>query len=309
MSSTSPARLSLTDAIIGLLSLIWGTTYFVIQKGLADLPPFTAVGVRFAIAGTVFALLAPRLAPREGGETPGWRLSILMGVFNFTISYAIVYFVETELPSGLVSVFWGTFPLILATCVRVVLPDEHMERRQWLGFGLGFLGVVLLFVTDLRDIGPDGIALGLLLLLSPLSTAIGQVIVKRQGAHVSSVLLNRNGMLIAAAVLLSVAAIREREARIVWSATAIGSVLYLALIGTNVTFGLYYWTLRRTPAHRLGIIAYLTPLLALTVGFVFGDEPVSWHTLAGTALILSSVGLIMIRRRRPATTAKKPRIE
>ncbi|MEQ8768451.1 MAG: EamA family transporter [Planctomycetota bacterium] len=294
-----PSRLRVTDLIIGLLSLVWGTTYFVIQEGLSDLPPFTAVGVRFAIAGSIFALIAPAISRREGGRRPGLRISLVLGLGNFTIAYAIVYVVETKLPSGLVSVFWGTFPLMLATCVRIFLPDEVMSRRQWLGFSIGFLGIIILFLTDLREIGEDGMIFGALLLLSPLVTSFGQVYVKKHGGHVSSVQLNRNGLLIASIVLLAIAGMREGDARIVWSATAIGSVLYLAIVGTVVTFGLYYWALRHAPAHRLGVIAYLTPILALTIGTVFGQEPLSWHTLLGTALVLGSVGLVMRRGRRP----------
>ena len=78
---------------------------------------------------------------------------------------------------------------------------------------------------------------------------------------------------------------------------AIASVAYLALVGTVVTFGLYFWLLRSVPAGRLSLIAYVIPAVALFLGFAVGDEPVGRFTLAGAALILVGVALAARRGR------------
>jgi len=303
MASPDSIRLR-ADLIIGLLSLIWGTTYFVIRKGLEDLPPFTAAGVRFTLAAAVFAVVAHVLARREGGRPPGARLSLVSGLLNFACPYGIVYLTETRLPSGLVSVLWGTFPLVLAVLSHAFLPGERLGRRQWAGFGVGFAGVVLLFATDLSALDDGALAFGLLLLASPVSSALGNVYVKQRGAAVSSLLLTRNGLAVAAPLLLAAAALTERDASVVWSATAVLSVVYLALFGTVLTFSLYFWALRHAPAHRMGVVAYLSPTLALGIGSALGGEPFHWHTLVGTALVLGSVGLVLAARpaRPPAET-------
>jgi drug/metabolite transporter (DMT)-like permease len=295
-----------TDAVIALLSTIWGSTYFVISAGLEDLPPFTAAAVRFALACALMAVLARLLAGREGGGRPTWTMSLVMGLLNFALSYGIVYWAETILPSGLVSVLWAVFPMLVAVCAHWFVPGERLRLRQWSGFLMGFCGVALLFYTDLTRLGPQAIPAGLVLLLSPLSSALGQTYIKRHGAAVSSLLLNRNGMAIGALALAAVAVARESHAPVHWSAQAIASVLYLAVIGTTLTFGLYFWAMRHAPAYRLSVISYLTPVLALSLGAMAGDEPVGLHTIAGAAMITSGVGLVMIRRaraRQPATDA------
>ncbi len=297
-SAPARRRALLTDAIIGLLSLIWGTTYFVIKQGLADLPPFTAAGARFTLAALVFAGIAAAFGKREGGVRPDARTSLAVGLLNFACSYSIVYVSETRLPSGLVSVLWGTFPMMLAVLSHAFLPSGRIAAREWIGFLVGFAGIVVLFATDLVHVGPGGLAFGALLLVSPAASAVAQIHVKKQGAQVSSLYLNRNGLLIAAPLLVAAGLLFERDARVVWSATAIGSVVYLALVGTVVAFGLYFWALRHAPAHRMGVIAYLTPMTALCVGTFVGDEPFGWHTLVGSALVLGSVGLVM-RGKRP----------
>lgn len=300
-SSLAPKpRAWTTDAVIGLLSTIWGSTYFVIRAGLEHLPPFTGAAVRFAIACAIMTVLARLLAGREGGGRPPWSLSVTMGLCNFGVSYGIVYWSETILPSGLVSVLWAVFPMMMAVCGHLFVPGERLRLRQWLGFLVGFGGVVLLFSTDVAAVGPQAVSTGLVLLVSPLLSALGQTQIKRHGAAVSSLLLNRNGMAVGTLVLAGAALVAERDAPVQWTAQAVASVLYLAVIGTSVTFGLYFWALRYAPAYRMSVISYLTPVLALTVGAVAGGEPVGPETIAGVGLILAGVGLVMLKRKRPA---------
>ena len=296
-ASTAP-RPWVTYAVIALLSTIWGSTYFVIRVGLEDLPPFTAAAVRFSLACGLMAGLARLLAGREGGGPPTRTMSLIMGLFNFGATYGIVYWSETILPSGLVSVLWAVFPMMMAVCAHWFLPGERLRPRQWGGFLIGFCGVALLFSTDLANLGPGAIPAGLVLLVSPAVSALGNTYIKRHGAAVSSLLLNRNGMAIGALALASVAVLRERDVAVYWTPVAVGSVLYLAVIGTALTFGLYYWLLRHAPAYQLSVTTYLTPVLALTVGAVLGGEPVGLHTIAGMAMIIGGVGLVMIVRPR-----------
>jgi len=282
--------------LVGMLCLIWGSTWLVIKEGLTALPPFTSVGVRFVLAGTIMAALAPFLVPREGGARPTTMINLVQGFGGIAACYGLVYWAETVLPSGLVSLLWAVFPMMLAGCSTIALKGERVTARQWAGFSLGFTGVVVLFVTDLRELGSGAVPAGLLLLLSPAVCAASTVYVKRHGQNTSSVLMNRNGMWIGGFALLLVALFTERDADIEWTRTAIASVAYLTLVGTVFTFGVFYWLLRYAPAHLLGLIAYVTPVIALTLGATLRDEPVGWHTLLGAGLVLGGIGLVVTRR-------------
>src|SRR6185295_7005645 len=95
--------------------------------------------------------------------------------------------------------------MLMAISGHFFLAGDRLRPRQWAGFVVGFLGVALLFATDLAKIGPGAIPAGAILLASPLLSAVGTTIVKRKGAHTSSVLLNRNGMWIGATILATAA--------------------------------------------------------------------------------------------------------
>lgn len=297
-NQTSPSPL-VVRALIAVLCLIWGSTWLVIKGGLRDLPPFTSAGVRFAVAAVIMIGVVAMLGRREGGEKPPVWLWVVQGTTSFALSYGIVYYTETILPSGLVSLLFGVYPMLQALAGHFFLDGEHLRPYQWIGFGVGLLGLILLFRTDLKSFGPEGIPTGLILMLSPIAVVIGTTLVKRFGGGVNSTLLNRNGMFFGAALLLGMAFALERDAAITWTPAAIASVLYLSIMGTVVTFSLFFWLLRSAPAHKMALIAYVTPAIALFLGWAFDGEPVTVWTLSGAACVLSGV-LLVVHRRHPA---------
>jgi len=295
LPSSAPTRAHVL-ALIALLSLLWGSTWIVIAGGLRDLPPFTSAAARFLVAALAMSAIAPAIARREGGTKAPWKLGLVLGTLNFGASYAIVYWTETQIPSGIVSVLWAVFPMLMAASSSWFLAGESLTGRQWAGFTLGFAGVALLFATDLRDFGAHGVPAALVLLLSPIVSCVGTIVIKREGKGVSSALVNRDAMWIGAAILSGLAVAFEHDASPDWTARAIGSVVYLALAGTVLTFSLYFWLLRHTEAWRLSTISYVTPAVALLLGTFVGDEPFTGWTLTGSLTILAGVVLGTFRR-------------
>jgi drug/metabolite transporter (DMT)-like permease len=278
--------------LTALLCLIWGSTWVVIQGGLQSLPPFGSAAARFTVAAACMSLLAALFAEREGGTRPTLTLSLVLGCLNFAASYGIVYWSETRLPSSLASVLWAVFPMLQAVLGHLYLAGERLSLPQVAGFGLGFLGVASLFATDLAALGPGALGGGAVLLLSPVVSAIGTTYVKKHGAGTSSLRLNRNAMCIGAVLLWIAALTVERGASVHVGRGAVLSVLYLALLGTVVTFGLYFWLLRHVAANRLSVIAYVTPAIALVLGVFVNHEPVTGFTLVGLGAILTGVWLV-----------------
>lgn len=285
--------------LLGLISLVWGSTWLVIRVGLRDVPPLTGAGIRFILAGSVMALLAPAVVRREGGGRPPWAAVLLQAGCQFCANYALVYRAETVLPSGLVSVLWSAFPLMMALLGHFVTRSERLVARRWLGLFVSFAGILLLFATDLRAVGRGAIGMGLLVLLAPAAVAVSTTYVKRHAAGSSSALLNRDSMLIGGGMLLTLALAFERDRSFTPTPAAIGSILYLSLAGTVLTFGLYLWLLRTVPAYRMSLTSYVTPVIALFVGASLGSEPLGPSTLGGTALVLLGVALTLARAPAP----------
>jgi len=283
--------------VLSLLCLLWGSTWVVIKFGLRDLPPFTSAAVRFAVAGAVMAAVTPLLRAREGGDAPPRWLWIVLGSLNFALSYGIVYRTETYLPSGLTAVLWGVYPLMMAGIGHVYLPGERLRAVQVWGFLLGFAGLALLYAVDVGEFGAGALGAALVLLASPFVSALGTALIKRHGAGTSSLVLNRNAMQLGALLLALAARALEGDVEVTWTPRAIASVLYLAVFGTVVTFGLYFWLLRTIDANRMGLIAYVTPAVALFLGTTLGGEAITASMVAGAALVLLGV-VFVVRGKR-----------
>jgi drug/metabolite transporter (DMT)-like permease len=141
-------------------------------------------------------------------------------------------------------------------------------------------------------------------------SAVASVTIKRWGAGVHPLSLAAVPMLLCAILVAPVAAIAERGARVVFDARSLAALVYLAVLGSALTFTVFYWLLARVPATRVALISYLIPIVAVVIGAVAFDEPLRPRLLAGSALVLAGVGLVSalrLRRAPPAgPTAERP---
>lgn len=301
MSPTPTApRPAVVYGLMGMISAVWGSTWLVIRVGLDDLPPLFGAGVRFLVAALVMQVLVHFFGAREGGSRPPRSVVVAHGVCQFAGNFALVYWCETVIPSGLVSVLWATFPLMMALTGHFVTRAERLHGRQWFGLVLAFGGVASLFGTDIARGGERAVTMGLLLLLAPLSVTFSTTLIKHRAAGASSLLLNRDAMLLGAILLLALAAVFERGSAVRITPGALFSVIYLATFGSAITYGAYMWLLRTVPAYRLSLVSYVTPVIALLLGSALRSEPFVATTLAGTVLVLSGVALTLRRSVSPA---------
>jgi drug/metabolite transporter (DMT)-like permease len=295
VSAVAP-KPALAYVLLLLTCMVWGSTWLVIKLGLEELPPLTSAAIRIVLAGICMAALAPWLVRLEGGTRPPFVISLAQGVCQFALNYVLVYYAETEIPSGLVAVLWSVFPLLMGIGGHFFTRAELLGARQWLGAVIAFGGVVVLFITDIANVSSSALGVGLLLLLAPASVAFSTTLIKFKASGASSVLLNRDSMLIGGALLSLLAVLFERDASVRWTPAAIGSIVYLALLGTVFTFGITMWVLRHLPAYVVSLTSYLVPVVALLLGSVVASEPLTATTLVGTLLVIGGVVSTLKRR-------------
>jgi drug/metabolite transporter (DMT)-like permease len=289
LSSTGRA---LIVTVFVLLSLIWGTTWAAIRIGLEGIPPFTGVAARFAIAAVILLVYARATGVSMGHSRRERWLWVSNAVLSFSASYGVVYWAEQWVPSGLGAVIFSTYPLMIAVMSHFALPGERLTPLSVGGILLGFAGVAVIFSTDFEALGGRQVMIAsLVMLISPLTAAASSVIVKRYGAGVHPVSLTAIPMGMTAGLMAALALGLERHREIVLDTVSVSALLYLAIFGSAVTFTLYYWLLARIPATRAALIAYMIPVVAVFVGAVFLDEPITTHSLIGSALVIAGVAL------------------
>jgi len=288
----------LTAAVLILLTLIWGSTWAVIRVGLVGIPPLTGVALRFGIASLLlFSIGFARRVPFGAGkhEKGLWWSTALL---SFCGSYVVVYWAEQYVPSGLAAVLWATFPLILAVMAHFLIPGERIRPTTILGTLVGFAGVGVIYSEDFSLLGgPKVLFASIVFLISPIVSAVSNVLVKRWGKDVHPISLTAVPMGMAFGIVGALALTLERGRPLVFNGTSIAALFYLAIFGSAVCFGLYYWLLQHLPATRLSLISYGTPIVAVLIGSTIMNEPLTPRVLLGALMVLAGVGLSVVNYR------------
>lgn len=283
-------------AFVGLC-LIWGSTWLVIKVGYGGLGPFNVASVRFLVASLVFFALVPLFRARLPRGRAEWGLVMFVGTTLFAIDYGLIYWGEQWLGSGLTAVLFAVMPILTALAAHVYIPTERLTTRKLVGTLVAFGGVVVLFGDSLR-IDP-ALALPMLAIVaSAAGGAVGSVATKRHGHDLHPAALNAPAMMAGALLLAAASFVAGDGYRLPGDASTWGAVLYLALIGSVVTFLAYFWLLKTWEATTMSFIAVVTPVVALLLGYLALDERPSAWAGAGAALVV--LGVLVASRARPS---------
>lgn len=265
--------------------------------GLQGIPPLTGVALRFSIAGVALLVLVPVFKVRLGA-TPRERLVwVTNALFTFCISYSILYWAEQWVPSGLAAVLFATFPLLVAVLAHFLLPGERLTWASGVGVLVGFAGVAVIFSEDFATLlGPKVAFAATVMLLCPLCSAIGSVLVKKWGGGLHPLSTAAVPMLLCGLIMGPTAWIAEADRSVTFDLPSTLALLYLALIGSALPFTLYFWLLKGLPATRMSLINYAVPVVAVIVGHFALDEPVTLRVLVGTALVIAGTAVAVRKR-------------
>ena len=268
-----------------------------IKIGLEDVPPLLSAGVRFALAGAGLLVLARMLGRSLRTDAV---LATLLALLPFAAAYGLIYWGEQYVPSGLAAVLFGVMPLYSATIASVALADEPLSPRLVGGIAVAIGGLAIAFGESLA-LGDAQWALlaATACAIAPLAAAIGNVAIKRRGQALDPIVLNAWAMLGGGALLLAASAPAEDWGQAAWSVQAIGSIGYLAVIGSAVPFVTLTILLRELPAVTVSYMTLLLPFGALAFGAALYDEHVTLAAIGGALLVATGLLVAQWRRRVP----------
>ncbi|HCA56668.1 MAG TPA: hypothetical protein DEP46_01660 [Blastocatellia bacterium] len=289
-----------------ILCLIWGTTWIFIKIGLEDLPPITFAVSRFLLSAVILlpVVYFAKIPWPQGGRE--WKLIALTGILQFTVNYSTVFWAEQYITSGLAAVLQAMITVFGLVLAWIFLPSERITPLKIIAVMIGILGVGVIFLDQLRVESAMAFAGSVAIVVGAYAAAQASILVKAKAAAIDPAMILLSQMLCGLPALVIYALIAEGSPFAHnWGMRAVASVLYLSLAGTIAAFWLYYWLLARIESTKAMMISLVTPLIAVLVGNVFLGETLPPQTLIGGLLILSSIGLIVFRRRvREARSAE-----
>lgn len=313
MSTKKPhASALLVFIAFAIVYIVWGSTYFFIQKAVHHIPPFLLGAIRFLTAG---ALLLGWAAFRKEKIFVKKHVgpAAISGLLLLFVGNGAVIWVEQSMASGMVAIMVSSAPVWFVMLDRPKWRENLSNKSTVVGLLAGFAGVILLFWDQIHDSFPingDYKKLtGLLLLIIASVAWSGGSLYSKYKSHGGSAVVNTSWQMLIAGLAFIPCSIASGEAgRIEWKeipAEGWLSLLYLILMGSIAAFSAYVWLLQVRPATQVSTYAYVNPVIAVLLGVVFANEKVSWFQIGGLITILGSVLLINLSKYRKQNFHKK----
>ena len=282
-------------------ALIWSTTWFAIRVciGPGGYPTYAAAAIRFVLAAGVLAGLAAFGLAGRGPRSRrqfGW---IAVAGVMCGLGYGLIYAGETRISGGLAAVIFGTLPLVTALVTYVA----RTERATWAslaGFVIALAGIGLIY-RDRMDTSIDQAA-GVALVFASVCVCAGYNLILKRHSHDTDPLATNLIFLGAAALALTLFALLAERQAPPWPPPLRPTLalVYLAIMGSVVTFGIYFYLLKRMSLTALATLVFIEPVLAMLIDALWEREiRLSLQAYAGAAITLLGVAISLLIRPRP----------
>lgn len=302
-NTPAPARGLAIAVALAAVYLIWGSTYLGIRFALeGGYPPLLMAGGRFLLAGgMMFAVL--RMRGEAAPTRAQWKNLALMGLLMMGIGNGMVSIAEQWVSSGLAAVAIASTPLWMG--LFSLARGQRPSGLEWLGIGIGFIGVLWLNAGSTLSATPWGL---IALLIAPIAWAFGSIWSK--GRDLPSPFMSAAGqMLTGGAMMLFAGAVTGESFAGMPTLKGTLSVLYLLTFGSIVGFTAYVWLLHHVRPTLAGSYAYVNPVIAVMLGAWLAAEQFTAHDLGAMAVILFGVVAITLGKARTAPAPARDAVE
>ena len=283
-------------SLLGVLSVLWGGSFFFNGVVLRELPPLTLVLLRVALASIILLPLLWAYGIQFPKGLSRWKPFFAIGLFNNVLPFSLIVAGQTYIPSGLASILNATTPLFTVV-VMAAAGEEKLHARRIAGVIVGLIGVVILHGGgfDGKGLGfESGQGIGLLLCLAgAFSYGLSALLARRLLSNSPPLGTATFQMLASTAMMVVVAGVIDRP----WQLPMPGATTWLGVIGlaalsTALAYIVFFQILRRSGATNVMLVTLLIPVTAILLGYLVLGEQISPHEILGALVIGSALLLI-----------------
>ncbi|MFZ2491095.1 MAG: EamA family transporter [Thermoanaerobaculia bacterium] len=277
-----------------IVCTVWGTTYLAIAIAIETIPPLMLTSIRFLVAGVLmlgFAALRREAIPRDPKTLGSLALIgfLMVGVGNLAVVWA-----EQWVPSGLAALFVATAPFWMAVIESVRPHGERVNARTVVGMLAGFVGVGLLVTPG--GTGGEWNAMfvigAIAMQVGCVAWQLGSVHGKYNIRHVPLMTSAALQMLFGGLIVGAVGIALGEHAKLAFTPRTFGALVYLTIFGSIIAYSAYVYVLAHMKTTHSSLYAYVNPVVAMILGWLILDEPLTVLSWIAMGVILGGVALV-----------------
>jgi len=278
--------------ILIFLVLIWGSSFALIEIALLGLSPLKLTTLRLLIGAGVLVLMVLFLPSRWPRKRSDWLRMTGVTVFGSLLPFFMLSTAQTQIDSAMTGILMAIMPLSVLLFTALLLPKEHLNTRQVLGFVMGFSGVLMLLLPQLS--WPlSGTLTGQLLVLGGASCyGLATVIVRGLSDDIQPWVSSAVVVVLGSVVMLPLTVSLEG-----WNGwwpdnrAVLWAIAFLGALGTGLSTVVYFYLVRNTSAAFASTMNFMTPIWAMLLGTLLLDEALPSTALPALFMVLVGIGV------------------
>ncbi len=272
--------------------IVWGTTYLAIRIGVEELPPVLFTGLRWIVAGPllmgILLLKKYNLPNKKDWVHLGISGLLLLGGGN-----GLVVFAEQWVPSGITALLITTVPFWIVGMESTLPQGKKINLLVAVGLLLGLTGVVIIFGGDFNKLFDPSYLQGIIgLMLAVVCWSAGTIYSKYKKVSVHPLMGASGQMLFAGVVITALGLFLGESSQFHFTSKSLMAYLYLVVFGSLIGYGSYVYAIAHLPVSLVSTYAYVNPIIALFLGWLVLDEPMTIWIVFASAIILAGVTFV-----------------
>ena len=277
---------------LGVLALMWGTSYGFIKLGVQTLPTFTLIATRLLI-GLALLVTVVVIAREPLPRSPRIYMHlVVMALINIVIPFTLITTAEREVDSAIAAIINGSVPLVVILLAAIVLHDEPITLGRLIGLLIGYAGVLVIVSPGLANSTGSELSGELALVGSTIAYGIGAVYTRLTMRGLRPMIPAVFQVGFAFVIVSILALLTEKPFGVSWNGDALLAVAWLGVFGSGAAYLMNFRLLNRIGATRTSILAYFLPVVGIITGAIMFGEQIDQLVLFGTAMVLAGIALV-----------------
>ncbi len=280
---------------LGVVCLVWGTTYLVLRIGVTQFPAFLFSSIRFLCAGAILLVLMLTVGKAAWPDLKTLFNQAIGGLFMITLGVSVVGWGETYISSGLAAIICSVMPIWMILINVTISKDERPNLLTILGLLTGLSGIVLIFGQHLTEFSDSDYRIGILItFLANFCWAIGSVWTKKKGSQGNPFLNAGLQMVFGGIFLIPLSLLFDNYEMVQWSNEIILCLVYMILVGSVAAYACYFYAIKKLPMTLVSLYAYVNPIVAFILGWLILGEKLNMQI--SVAILITIAGIYLVNR-------------